>query len=225
MKTRFLLAIVLLTSMFAACKPAAPDFTGRWTGNVAIITLTQVGDKVTGSVEGYGGQWNFAVAGTVSGTILTFSSDTPLGALAIVISEDGKTFHSADPAQAFCGTRNDTLQDGCGFSGEWKLKADFLPEGVTARLIQTSADVSGAAYGTDGGQIALLISVVTWGKGWSASGTNEWGDFIFSMTGDENAFDLVVPAQPAKDKNNREWCGLRDGETLIYVFAFDCAIP
>lgn len=225
MKTRFLLVVVLLASLLAACKPAAPDFSGTWTGNVAILTLTQTGDKVTGSVEGYGGQWNFSVAGTVSGTILTFSGDTPLGALAIVISKDGKTFRSADPALAFCATRGETLPQGCGFSGEWKLKADFLPEGSTAKLTQSGANVTGAAYGPDGGQLTLLTSVVAWGKGWFATGTNDWGDFILSMTGDEKAFDLVVPAQPAKDKNNREWCGLREGETLVYVFAFDCTIP
>lgn len=225
MKTKILLIVILLASMLSACAPAAPDFTGTWTGNVAILTLVQSGNEVTGSVEGYGGTWTFAVNGTVSGTILTFAGETPLGPLAIVLSENGKTFHSADAALAFCGTRSDTLPDGCGFSGEWKLKADFLPEGVTARLTQTGADVSGAAYGPDGGQIALLISAVTWGKGWSAAGTNDWGDFTLSMTSDEKAFDLVVPAQPAKDKNNREWCGLRAGESTAYVFAFDCVFP
>lgn len=230
MKTRFFLIVVLLASMLSACKPATPDFSGRWTGNVAIITLTQEGDHVTGSVEGYGGAWNFTVTGLVKGTILTFAGETPLGPLAIVLSEDGKTFHSADSALAFCGTRGDTLPDGCGFTGEWKLKADFLPEGITARLTQTGADVSGAAYDSDGGQIALLISVVSWGKGWSTSGTNEWGDFTLYMTSDEKAFELVAQDQPAKDqsakdKSNREWCGLREGETLVYVIFFDCTIP
>lgn len=225
MKTRFLLVIVLLSSMLSACKPAAPDFTGMWTGNVAILTLVQTGNEVTGSVEGYGGTWTFAVNGTVSGTILTFAGETPLGPLAIVLSEYGKTFRSANPAQAFCGTRSDTLPDGCGFSGTWNLKADFLPEGSTAKLTQSGANVSGAAYGPDGAELALLTSVVSWGKGWQAEGTNVWGSFSFGMTADENAFYLIAQDQPAQDKNNREWCGLREGESTAYVLFFDCVFP
>jgi len=225
MKTRIFLIVILLTALLAACTPAVPDFTGTWTGNVAVLTLTQTGNKVSGSIEGYGGQWTFPVSGTVSGTILTFAGEGPLGKLAIVISKNGKTFHSSDSALAFCGTRAQKLPAGCGFSDTWNLKADFLPAGSTAKLTQSGSDVSGAAYGPDGKQLAFLTSVVYWGKGWFASGTNDWGDFTLQMTADEKAFDLVVPGQPAQDKNNREWCGLREGESTAYVLAFDCMIP
>lgn len=225
MKTKILL-VVLLIALLPACQPAAPNFSGRWTTNVGILTLTQTGDEVTGSFEGYGGNFVFTLGGQVSGAILSFDPVTKnLPQLPnIVISEDGKTFHSADNTQGFCGTRGDVLPDGCGFSGTWKLKAEFLPVGSTAKLTQTGATVTGSAYGPDGAVLAGFEGTAEWGKGFHLSGTNEWGAYFLSMTTDGQAFYLDVD-QPASDKNNREWCGLREGANPTYVLFFDCAIP
>jgi hypothetical protein len=220
MKIRFLLIVILLAALLSACQPATPTFTGQWTGNVAIITLTQTGDQVTGSVEGYGGQWTFTVAGTVSGTILTFADDTPLGPLAIVLSADGQTFRGADPATSFCGSRQAALPAGCGFSGNWRIKSDLVPAGSVAKLKQTGASITGAVFGPDGAQLVPLNATVSWGKGWQGVGTNDWGDFVLSMTADEKAFQLAAGGQ-----FSNEWCGLREGETSAYVMYFTCAIP
>jgi hypothetical protein len=220
MKTRFLFVIVLFAILLSACQPKETGFTGKWTGNVAIVTLAQNGDQVTGSVEGYGGQWTFDVAGTVSGSFLTFAGDTPLGPLAIVLSEDGKTFQSMDPTLAFCGTRDAVLPDGCGFSGKWNLKTDLVPAGGYAKLTQTGASVTGAVYGSNNAELVPLNATVSWGKGWQAEGTNDWGNFILNLTADERAFELS-----AGDQFGQEWCGLREGETSAYVFFFDCTIP
>ena len=229
MKTRLSLIASLLITLLSACQPAAPDFTGRWAGNIAIVTLQQVGDRVTGSMEGYGDSWNFPVSGTVSGTILTFDGETPLGPLAIVLSEDGGTFHSADPKVAFCGSLAGALPPGCGYSGTWKLKADFLPEGTIARLTQTSGIVAGAAYGPDGAMVASLYSNVEWGKGWRALGVNEWGDFTLAMAADEKSFLISAPSvvfQPRDPtKKGVEWYGLREGLTTAYTGIYDCVIP
>jgi len=220
MKTRFLLVLVLLAAFLSACQPSVPTFTGKWTANVGLVTLTQTDDQVTGSVEGYGGYWNFTVAGTVSGSFLIFAGDTPLGPLAIVLSEDGNTFQSMDPTLAFCGTRDAVLPDGCGFSGTWKLKTDLVPAGGYAQLTQTGASVTGAVYGSNDAELVPLNAMVSWGKGWQAEGTNNWGDFTLNMTSDEKAFELSTGEQ-----FGQEWCGLREGETSAYVFYFDCAIP
>lgn len=225
MKTRVLL-VALLLALLPACQPAAPNFSGRWTTNVGILTLAQSGERVTGSFEGYGGNFVFVLGGDVSGTILSFDAVSKnLPALPdIVISEDGKTFHSADSAQGFCGSRDETLPDGCGFSGTWNLEAEFLPVGSTARLTQTGAVVTGSAYGPDDAVLAGFDSIAEWGKGFHLAGTNEWGDYFLSMTTDGQAFYLDVN-QPASDKNNREWCGLREGAGPTYVLFFDCVIP
>jgi hypothetical protein len=220
MKTRLLLALTILLALLSACAPKETGFTGKWTANVGIVTLTQTGDTVTGSVEGYGGSWNFTVSGTVSNSTLTFDDLTPLGPLAIVLSDDSQTFHSTSPDAAFCGSRDTTLPDGCGFSGTWKLKSDLVPPGSTATLKQTLSNVTGTVYGPDGAKLASLDSVVNWGKGWQAVGINEWGDFILSMTASEKAFEIS-----AGDQFGKSWCGLRNGETTAYVMYFDCAIP
>ena len=220
MKTRILL-VALLIALLSACQPAAPNFSGRWTTNAGTLTLTQTGNEVSGSFEGYGGNFVFTLGGDVSGTILSFdavSKDLP--ALPdIVLSEDGQTFHSADSAQGFCGSRNEVLPDGCGFSGTWKLKADFIPEGSLAKLTQSGATVSGGAYGPDGVTLAAFDGVMDWGKGLHLTGTNEWGEYSLGMMSDGRSFFLMV------DLSNQEWCGLRDGETSAYVLFFDCAIP
>jgi hypothetical protein len=220
MKTRLFLIVVLLTALLSACGPKKVDFTGKWTANVGILTLTQSGDKVTGSVEGYGGSWNFTVSGTVSESTLTFEGETPLGPLAIILADDAQTFHSADPAVSFCATRETTLPDGCGFSGEWKIHSTLVPAGSIAKLTQSLDSVAGAVYGPDGAQIATLDATVNWGKGWQAVGINEWGDFVLSMTADEKAFELAAGGQ-----FGQQWCGLREGETTAYVMYFDCVIP
>jgi len=220
MKTRLLLIVVLLAAFLSACGPAKIDFTGTWTGNVATVILTQTGNQVTGSVEGYGGHWTFPVTGTVSGSILTFEGETPLGALAIVLSSNGKTFKSADPAMAFCGTRDSVLPAGCGFSGNWNLKSDLVPAGSVAKLTQTGANVTGSVVGPDGATLTPLNATVSWGKGWQGVGTNAWGDFVLSMTTDEKAFQIAAGSDFGK-----EWCGLREGETSAYVMYFTCAIP
>ena len=220
MKTRFLLIVVLLAAFLSACQPSAPTFTGKWTGNVALVTLTQNGDQVTGSVEGYGGQWTFNVTGTVSGSTLTFDGDTPLGPLAIVLSADGQTFQSADPATSFCGSRDMILPDGCGFSGNWKLKASFVPAGVYAQLQQKGDKVTGSAFSPDGAKISSMDSTVNWGKGWQAVGVNAWGNFTLSMTSNEKAFQILENRILSSEN-----CGLREGETSAYVFYFTCSIP
>lgn len=221
MKTKSLLIILLLLVLLPACQPAAPDFTGRWTTNVGILTLTQTGDEVTGSFEGYGGFFVFTLSGQVSGAILSFAPVTKnLPQLPdIVLSEDGQTFHSASNTEGFCGSRDETLPEGCGFSGTWKLKADFIPEGSTAKLTQTGASVTGNAYGPDGVTLASFDGSAEWGKGFHAIGINEWGDYFLSMTPNGQAFYLMI------DASNSEWCGLREGETSAYVLFFTCAIP
>ena len=222
-----LLIVILLTSALAACQPAVPDFSGRWTTNVGILTLSQEGDGVSGSFEGYGGVFVFTLTGQVSGAILSFNSvSKDLPQLAdIVISEDGKTFHAADIQDGFCGARDKTLPDGCGFSGKWKLQAEFLPVGSTAKLTQSGASVTGAAYDPSGAVLAKFDASAEWGKGFHLIGTNEWGGYFLSMTPNGSAFYLTAEDQPAKDKNNREWCGLREGAQTTYVLFFDCAIP
>ncbi|MEW5938331.1 MAG: hypothetical protein AB1750_01605 [Chloroflexota bacterium] len=220
MISRLFLILVLLAALLSACGPNKVNFTGQWTANVGIVNLTQNGDKVTGSVEGYGGSWKFDLAGTVSESTLTFEGETPLGPLAIVLSGDGKTFRSANPAVGFCGSRDTVLPDGCGFSGTWKIQADLVPPGSVAKLTQTISSVTGAVYGPDGTQIASLNATVNWGKGWQAVGVNEWGDFVLSMTANEKAFELAAGGQ-----FGMEWCGLREGETTAFVMYFDCAAP
>lgn len=227
MKTK-LFIVVLLVALLPACQPAAPNFTGRWTTSASIVTLNQEDDKVTGSVEGHGGYWNFTVSGTVSSSILTFKGgDTSLPSLpAIVLSEDGQTFHSADPNGAFCGTRAESLPEGCGYTGTWKLKADFLPAGSIAKLTQSGASLTGAVYGPDGAVLAQINATVSWSKGKYASGINEWGEFTIGLATDEQSIELIVPGQPGwSDMGSPQWCGIREDLTSVFTGAFECAIP
>jgi hypothetical protein len=220
MRTRILLVVILCAALLSACTPKETGFTGTWTGNVAIVTLKQDGENVTGTIEGYGGYWNVTVAGKVSGSTLTFDGDTPLGKLAIILADDSQSFHSADPATAFCASRKSTLPEGCGFSGTWKLKSDLVPAGSVAKLTQSIASVTGSVYGPDGKVLVPLNATVNWGKGWQAIGANAWGDFTLSMTADEKAFGLA-----ANNQFSNEWCGLREGESSAYVMYFTCTVP
>jgi hypothetical protein len=221
MKTRFLLIIALLTTvLLSACQPEVINFTGDWNTNIALMTLTQEGNTVTGTMKGYGGYWNFDVAGTVDGSTMVFTGETPLGSLVIFLSEDGQTFQSTDPTTSFCGTRDAVLPDGCGFSGNWKIKSDLVPEGSVAKLTQTGKSITGAVFGPDDVELVPLNAKVEWGKGWQAVGTNDWGEFHLAMTSDEKAFELSAAGQ-----FGAEWCGLREDQTSIYVFYFTCDIP
>jgi len=219
MKTRLLLIVTLLAMFLSACQTKA-DFSGTWITNVALVTFKQDGDKVTGTVEGYGGYWNFDLSGTVKDSTLTFDGDTPLGKLAIVLANNGKSFKSADATIAFCGSRQTKLPDGCGFTGTWKLNADIAPAGSVAKLQQSGSDITGAVYTSDGKKVTALNASVEWGKGWQAVGTNDWGDFVLSMTADEKAFQLSAGGQ-----FGNEWCGLRKGESSAYVMFFTCTVP
>ena len=224
MKIQSLLLIVMFAGLSAACQPSTPDFSGRWIASRGILTLTQIGNSVTGSMEGYGGTRNLTLSGTVSGAILTFDGAPPLGASAIILSEDGRTFRSADATAAFCGIREGTtLPDGCGFSGTWKIKTDLAPAGSTAKLTQRGSRVTGSVYGPNGKVLVPLDSTVSWGKGTWADGTNVWGAFTLFITGDEKAFLISILNYP--DKEGTQWCGLREGETTAYVLSFDCVIP
>ena len=220
MKHRLLLIAVLFVTLLSACGPAQTGFNGQWTTNVAILTLTQNGNQVTGTAKGYGGYWDVSLTGVVSGATLTFNGDTPLGPLAIVLSADGQTFKSADPSISFCGSRDSILPAGCGFSGKWNLKMDLVPAGAYAQLQQKGGNVTGAVYGPDNKKLVPLNAAVNWGKGWQAVGKNDWGDFTLSMGSDEKGFQISNGNLPSS-----QWCGLREGETSAYLFYFTCTVP
>jgi hypothetical protein len=220
MKIRIFLVIALLTIFLSACQPKPTGFTGTWFTNIALVSFTQEGDIVTGRVEGYGGYWSFELSGAVTDSTLTFDGDTPLGPLAIVLARDSQTFQSADPSVSFCGSRAAELPDGCGFTGTWNLKSDLVPEGSLAKLTQSGSSITGAVYGPDKKEITSLNGAVEWGKGWQGVGTNDWGDFVLSMTADEKAFQVA-----AGDQFGNEWCGLRKGESSAYVMFFTCTVP
>ena len=61
MKNRLLLITVLFVILLSACGPAQTGFNGQWTTNVAVLTLTQNGDQVTGTAKGYGGYWDVSL--------------------------------------------------------------------------------------------------------------------------------------------------------------------
>ena len=225
MKSRYLMIIVVFVGLLSACQPKEVNFAGTWTTNIAVVDLQQAGNKVTGSVKGYGGFWNFDLSGTVSGSTLTFEGETPLGPLAIILAKDGRTFRGADPATAFCGSHDVALPAGCGFSGTWKLKTDLVPTGSLAKLTQTGASVKGAVYDPNGVVLVPLDSQVNWGKGWSAEGVNEWGNFTLIMTANDKAFLLITEVTVPPVKESKEWCGLRETESSAYVLFFTCTIP
>jgi hypothetical protein len=220
MKIKSWMSVVLsavLIPVLSSCQALKPGFGGTWNTNIARLTLTQDKQLVTGSLEGYGGNWNQKITGSVSGNLLTFGEENPLGLSAIVLDGGGDSFRSADPNISFCGTRGNILPNGCGFSGMWNLKApNLFPSGSYATLTQNTDRVSGSIFDANGNALMQVDGKLTWGKGWQAS----WQGYTASMTSDEKAFAIRLDSSAPS-----EWCALRDGVTTAYVFYFTCTVP
>jgi hypothetical protein len=193
-------------------------FTGTWYTNVAVLSLQQNGSKATGSIKGYGGNWNELVSGDVNSRVLNFGNTPFFGNLAIELSADGNSFKSTDPGISFCGVRSGPLPIGCGFSGKWYLKADIFSKGSYAILTQSGPNVTGKVYPGPISIGAPVSGEVQWAKGWwlNGKGTGQLTNFTLRMTTDEKAFQVDLGEPSA------EWCGLRKGESQAWVFYFWC---
>lgn len=189
--------------------PPIAHFDGIWSTNIATLNLTQDGDRVTGSVEGYGGAWNTYVNGVVRDNVLEFDKSSIFGDISFVMSSDGNSFKSNDEGLAWCGVRTGSLPRGCGFSGKWYLKDNggIIPSGSYAELIQSGINVAGTIYSGEGSAIDSITGTVYWGKGYGLYGKG--GHAIDSFT-------WWVDYQGAtfsgfSDANtDRKWCGWRD---------------
>lgn len=192
-----------------ATTPAIAHFDGIWSTNIATLNLTQDGDRVTGSVQGYGGNWNTYVNGVVRNNVLEFDKSSIFGAISFVMSSDGSSFKSNDEGLSWCGVRTGSLPRGCGFSGKWYLKdnSSAIPSGSYAELIQSGINVTGTIYSGDGSAIDSITGTVYWGKGYGLYGKG--GHAI-------DAFTWWVDYQGAtfngfSDTNtDMKWCGWRD---------------
>jgi hypothetical protein len=107
--------------------PATVDFTGTWTTNFSSIEMVQDGNKVTGDYARFlADNSPRHLEGTVTDRTLegTFDGQNPFR---FDFADDGSSFsgHWADPQgglHEWCGALAPPLPDGCGYSGEWRVK-------------------------------------------------------------------------------------------------------
>ena len=108
--------------------PEPGDFSGQWWTNFAFIEIEQEGVDVLGSYIAYlGGPQRKSIKGRVEGNQLYATFDGDIDPLVFELNEDGDAFEGywvdrQGKPHEWCGSRDEELPDGCGYSGDWKSK-------------------------------------------------------------------------------------------------------
>ncbi len=193
-------------------------FTGEWVMNIGTVNFVQHGNKVTGSIEGYGDVWNQPMEGKAKGKEVSFST-TWLGDFTLVL--DGNQLKTKSPELSFCGIRSDVtqeLQKGCGFSDKWIVASNnIFPQGTYILLTQTAEQVTGDMYDGNGQIFDSITGTVYWGKGWRMNGTTNLDPVTFIMNAAETGFEIVFDPS-----SNLQLCAVREGQTSAYLGYFTC---
>jgi hypothetical protein len=111
--------------------PVPTDFTGTWITNFATAELMQQGTNVTGTYSRFlADNSPRTIQGAVTDRTLDGTFDGP-NPIRFQMANDGQSFmgHWADPQgglHEWCGSLGAPLPDGCGYSGEWRVK-NFPP--------------------------------------------------------------------------------------------------
>jgi hypothetical protein len=132
--------------------PVGCGFSGSWNSNFSTLTLTQDGDKISGSYLQYNDPTITSIAATIdgahgrpflNGTYGAKASDT----LHFEMNGNGKGFDGNYHAiYQWCGVRSGPLPAGCGWSGTWKINYQGLT--YTIHLVQNGTSVTGTQDGT-----------------------------------------------------------------------------
>jgi hypothetical protein len=187
---------------------AVADFSGMWMTNIALLNVTQTGAKVVVVVQGYGGNWNSFMEGSIEGKMVRFNKSDLLDEVIIKLSDDGKSFTSTNPDFAFCGVHSGPLPSGCGFSGKWNIRASgsLIPANSYAILVQVGSKVEGTIYKRPiNGIIDRITGDIEWGKGWSLNGkgSDKLPAFFWGMQSNERGFEGY------SSEGNISWDGQR----------------
>jgi hypothetical protein len=218
---KFLSGIVLIlfaagSQLFASAH--SNKFTGEWVMNIGTVNFVQHGNKVTGTIEGYGGFWNQPMDGKAKGKEVSFST-TWLGDFTLVL--DGDQLKTKSPDLSFCGVRSDVtqvLQKGCGFTDKWIVAPNnIFPPGTYILLTQTAEQVTGDVYDGNGQIFDSITGSVYWGKGWRMNGATSLDPVTFIMNAAETGFEIVF--DPTL---NLQFCAVREGQTSAYLGYFTC---
>ena len=115
--------------------PSPVDFAGTWVTNFAVMDLQQQGTSVTGEYSRFlADNSPRTLKGVITGRTLEGTFDGEVNPFRFQLANDGRSFsgHWADPQgglHEWCGSIDTPLPDGCGYSGEWRVK-DFPREAV-----------------------------------------------------------------------------------------------
>lgn len=210
--------LLVLNNFLSGCAPAN-SFAGDWTTNIGKVNFVQNGNTLTGTIEGYGGNWNESFQGTINGNEAAFSTGW-FGDFTLVL--DANTIKSQSADLAFCGVRSlitQELPNGCGFSGKWNLRpADVFPDGNYVLLKQAAENVTGDIYDAQDHIIDTITGKVTWGKGWYMDGnTPGRGPVSLNINAAETGFEVMF--DPG---NTQQVCAVRDGLQSAYLGYYTC---
>jgi hypothetical protein len=215
-----ILVLFVVGTLFAGCAPASATAADTWVANIGKVSFMQEGTKITGAIEGYGGQWKEGFEGILTDDQAVFHTEW-FGDFTLVF--EGDTFKSTSPDLAFCGIRSggeNELPAGCGFSGKWTIpdKPGF-PEGSTIELKQVEENVTGTIYSGDGEVYDTISGTVYWGKGWMMEGTTEkHGAIRLDPNSAETGFMIVTEEFPVDE----QLCAVREGQTSAYLMFYSC---
>lgn len=214
------LILFVLCSLLFGCTPTDNAAAETWIANIGKVNFMQEGDKITGSIEGYGGVWNETFEGTITDNQAVFNTEW-FGDFTLIF--DGDTFKSESPELAFCGIRSDgknELPTGCGYSGKWIIPANpDLPEGGYMELKQAAENVTGTFYHENGDIYDTVSGTVYWGKGWMMEGTTkDHGKIILDINSAETGFMITTDEFSYDD----QVCAVREGLTNVYLGFYSC---
>jgi hypothetical protein len=220
--SRKIFVLFMLSSLlFAGCTPPNKNTVAdTWITNIGKVNFMQEGDKVTGAIEGYGGQWHETFEGTLTNNQAAFSTEW-FGDFTLVFN--GDTFKNSSPDLAFCGIRSskaNELPAGCGFSGKWIVPAKVgFTDGSYIELKQAAENVTGTFYDGNGDVYDTISGTVYWGKGWMMDGTTEkHGKIQLDINAVETGFMITTTDFSYDD----QLCAAREGQTKPYLGFYFC---
>lgn len=215
--------ILALSISLIGCGPVSPasnSFAGTWTTNLGMMNFVQNGNKITGNMEGYGGNWNETFTGTINENGEAVFETEILGDFTLALNGDN-TFKSTSTELSFCGIMGVAeLPAGCGFSGKWIVpsKSVFLP-GSYMVLKQIGDKVTGDLYDGNNTIYDSFSGFVDWGKGWRANGTTKQrGELSLWINAAETGFEFISGSKG----NLQQLCAVREGVESAYLGSFYC---
>lgn len=188
---------------------------GTWYHNYGTLSITQIGDRISGSYKNLLTGSSNRFTGTIEGNNVRGLSGGK--AFAWTVNGDGTTFNGTNTdGTQWCGAKENTaFTEGCSFSGTWRSASPGLTEdkreNCEIKLTRANDDIKGTyCNGQLEGKIEYRNGLAVFAGQFKNQFGTSAGNFAFVSSNLESK-QFGGNASSLNGQTVFEWCGWRGG--------------